>query len=170
MLISRSLKIILLVILLLTPSILFAGQFKVTGVYDGDSLTATGHDIKIKVRLVGIDAPELKRGKHKPGQPFSQRAKKFLVRLVLNKQVFIKGYGLDYHNRILAVVYVGRKNINLEMIKAGLAEAYRGKPAHGFNPSPYRTTEAQAKSQRRGMWSQGDKYISPKDWRKLQKK
>jgi len=128
MLISRSFKVILLFILFLTPSILFAGEFKVTGVYDGDSLKATGHDIQIKVRLVGIDAPELKRGKHKPGQPFGQKAKKFLTRMVLNKQVFIKGYGLDYHNRILAVVYVGKKNINLEMIKAGLAEAYRGKP------------------------------------------
>jgi len=170
MLISRSLKVTLLFILLITPSILFAGQFKVTGVYDGDSLTAIGHDIKIKVRLVGIDAPELKRGKHKPGQPFGQKAKKFLARLILNKQVFIKGYGLDYHNRILAVVYVDKKNINLEMIKAGLAEAYRGKPASGFDPSPYRTAEAQAKSQKRGMWSQGDKYISPKDWRKMNKK
>jgi len=169
MLISRYLKIILLFILLITPSILFAGQFKVIGVYDGDSLTAIGHDIKIKVRLVGIDSPELKRGKHKPGQPFGQKAKKFLARLVLNKQVFIKGYGLDYHNRILAVVYVDKKNINLEMIKAGLSEAYRGKPAHGFDPSPYRTAEAQAKSQKRGMWSQGDKYISPRDWRRLHK-
>jgi endonuclease YncB( thermonuclease family) len=146
-----------------------AGQFKVTSVHDGDSLRASGHDIQIKVRLVGIDAPELKRGKHNPGQPFGQRAKKFLTRLVLNKRVFIKGYGLDYHNRILAVVYVGKKNVNLEMIKAGLAEAYRGKPASGFDPSPYRTAEAQAKSQKRGMWSQGDKYISPREWRKLHK-
>jgi len=169
MLICRSLKVILFFILFLTPSILFAGQFKVVRVYDGDSITASGHDIKIKVRLVGIDAPELKRGKHKPGQPFGQKAKKFLVAMVLNKQVFIKGYGLDYHNRILAVVYVGKKNINLEMIKAGLAEAYRGKPALGFDPSPYRTAEAKARSQSRGMWSQGDKYISPKEWRKLHK-
>ena len=104
-----------------------AGQFKVTSVHDGASLRATGHDIQLKVRLVGIDAPELKRGKNKPSQPFGQRAKKFLTRLVLNKQVFIKGYGSDRNNRTLAVVYVGRKNVNLEMIKAGLAEAYRGK-------------------------------------------
>ena len=170
MLIARSLKFILLFLLLLTPSILFAGQFKVTSVHDGDSLRASGHDIQIKVRLVGIDAPELKRGKNKPSQPFGQRAKKFLTRLVLNKQVFIKGYVSDRNNRTLSVVYVDRKNVNLEMIKAGLAEAYRGKPARGFDPSPYRTAEAQAKSQKRGMWSQGDKYISPKDWRKMNKK
>jgi len=169
MLISRSLKVTLLFILFLIPSILFAGQFKVVRVYDGDSLTATGHDIKIKVRLVGIDAPELKRGKHKPGQPFGQKAKRFLVAMALNKKVFIKGYGTGPYNRILGVVYVDRKNVNLEMIKAGLAEVYRGRPPRGFDLSPYLTAEAQAKSQKRGMWSQGDKYVSPREWRRINK-
>jgi len=89
--------------------------------------------------------------------------------MVLNKQVFIKGYGLGPYNRILGVVYVGKKNVNLELIKAGLAEVYKGKPPRGFDLSPYLTAEAQAKSQKRGMWSLGDKYISPKDWRKLHK-
>ena len=144
------------------------GQFKVTSVHDGDSFRASGHDIQIKVRLVGIDAPELSRGKHKPGQPFGQRAKKFLTSLVLNKEVFIKGYGSDQSNRLLAVVYVDRKNVNLELLKAGPAEVYRGKPPKGFDLSPYLTAEAQAKSQKRGMWSQ-EKYISPKDWRKISK-
>jgi len=136
MLIARSLKVFLLFILLLTPSILFARQFKVTGVHDGDSLKATGHDIEIKVRLVGIDTPETKKGKHKLGQPFGQKAKKFLARMVLNKQVFIKGYGTGPYNRILGVVYVDRKNVNLELIKAGLAEVYQGKPPRGFDLSP----------------------------------
>jgi endonuclease YncB( thermonuclease family) len=148
----------------------FAGQFKVTRVYDGDTFKATGHDIEVNVRLVGVDSPEIKKGKHKPGQPFGQKAKKLLTRMVLNKQVFIKGYGLGPYNRILAVVYVDRKNVNLELVKAGLAEVYQGKPPRGFDLSPYLTVEAQAKSQRRGMWSLGDKYISPKDWRKMNKK
>ncbi len=104
-----------------------AGQFKVTRVYDGDTFKATGHDIEINVRLVGIDTPETKKGKNKPGQPFGEKAKKFLARMVLNKQVFIKGYGLGPYNRILAVVYVDRKNVNLKLIKDGLAEVYQGR-------------------------------------------
>jgi len=163
-------KLILITVFLSLALTVNAGQFKVVRVYDGDSLTASGHDIEIKVRLVGIDAPELKRGKHKPGQPFGQKAKRFLVAMVLNKQVFIKGYGTGRNNRILGVVYVGRKNVNLELIKSGFAEVYRGRPPRGFDLSPYLTAEARAKSQRRGMWSQGDKYISPNDWRKLQRK
>jgi endonuclease YncB( thermonuclease family) len=89
--------------------------------------------------------------------------------MVLNKQVFIKGYGLGPYNCIFGVVYVGRKNVNLELVKAGLAEVYKGKPPRGFDLSPYLSAEAQAKSQKRGMWLQ-ENYISPKDWRKAHKK
>lgn len=162
-------KLILITIFLSFALPASAGQFKVTRVYDGDTFKAAGHDIEIKVRLVGIDTPETKKRKHKPGQPFGQKAKKFLTRMVLNKQVFIEGYGLGPYNRILAVVYVDSKNVNLELVKAGLAEVYQGKPPRGFDLSPYLTAEAQAKSQKRGMWSLGDTYISPKDWRKINK-
>jgi endonuclease YncB( thermonuclease family) len=163
-------KLIFIAVFLSFTFPVFAGQFKVTRVYDGDTLKAVGHDIEIKVRLVGIDAPETKKRKHKPGQPFGEKAKKFMAAMVLNKTVDIKGYGLGPYTRILAVVYVGRKNLNLELVKAGLAEVYQGKPPRGFDLSPYLTAEAQAKSQRRGMWSQGDKYVSPRDWRKMNKK
>jgi endonuclease YncB( thermonuclease family) len=43
--------------------------------------------------------------------------------------VNIKKYGHDRYGRILGVVSFGGKNIDLEMVQAGLAEAYRGDPA-----------------------------------------
>ena len=61
------------------------------------------------------------------------------------------------------------KNANLEMVKAGLAEVYRGKHAMYFNPNMYQKAEAEARKANRGMWSQGDKYVSPREWRKMQK-
>ena len=83
-----------LFILTLYSALSSAGQFKVVRVYDGDTVEAVGHDITIKVRLVGIDAPETAHGKRKPGLPFSQRSKKYLASQVLNKTIDIKGYGL----------------------------------------------------------------------------
>ena len=60
----------LLIIFLLTlPTFSFGGQFKITRVYDGDTVKAHGHDIEIKVRLVGIDGPETTEKKREPGQP-----------------------------------------------------------------------------------------------------
>ena len=142
-----------------------AGLFKVVRVYDGDSITARAGEEEIKVRLVGIDAPEKSRKKREPGQPFSQKATKYLASLVLNKTITIKEYGTDRYGRILGLVFVDGKNVNLEMVKAGFAEVYRGKHAKGFNPKRYQDAEAEAKTEKRGMWAQGDKYISPRDWR-----
>jgi endonuclease YncB( thermonuclease family) len=159
----------LISLLLFLPTFSLAGEFKVTRVYDGDTIKAQGHDIEIKVRLVGIDAPETSRKKRETGQPYSQQSKKHLAGLILNKTVDIKGYGLDGYSRILGVIYLDGKNINLEMIQEGLAEGYRGRPPHGFDPALYRNAEREARAAKRGMWSQGNKYISPKDWRKMKK-
>ena len=80
----------------------------------------------------------------------------------------IEEYGTDRYRRILAVIYVNGKNFNLRMVQVGLAEAYKGRPAKGFNPQPYEMAEYKARKAGLNMWSQGDKYISPKDWRKQQ--
>jgi endonuclease YncB( thermonuclease family) len=56
--------------------------------------------------------------------------------------------------------------VNLEMVRAGLAEVYRGRPAKGFDNEPYKEAEDATRKAGRGMWSLGDKYISPKEWRR----
>jgi len=148
------------------PTISSAGLFKVVRVYDGDTVKAVGHDIEIKVRLVGIDAPETSKGKNQAGQPFGRKAEKYLAGLVLNKVVDIKGYGSDRYGRILAEIYIEEKNINLEMVKTGYAEVYNGSPPRGFYLKEYRAAENGARSSGQGIWSQGDNYISPALWRK----
>jgi endonuclease YncB( thermonuclease family) len=55
------------------------------------------------------------------------------------------------------------------MVRVGLAEVYCGKLPHGFNPAPYIDAEKEARAAKRSMWSLGDKYISPKEWRRMQR-
>jgi len=74
--------------------------------------------------------------------------------------------GQDRYGRTLGVVFLGRKNVNLEMVKAGYAEVYRGIPVAGFNSAPYWKAEEEARAAKKGMWAQGDKYVSPGEWRK----
>jgi micrococcal nuclease len=101
------------------------------------------------------------------GQPFSQRATKHLAGLVLNQTVEVKPYGFDGDGRVLGEVFLEDRNINLEMVKAGLAEVYRGEPASGLDLEQYWKDEEDARKAKRGMWVQGDKYVSPMDWRRL---
>jgi micrococcal nuclease len=167
MIATRALKtFILIVAIFIFPAIVLAGQFKCTRVTDGDTITVVTDGQKVTIRLVGIDAPEKSHGKHQPGQPFSQTSTKHLASLVLNKPVDIVSYGTDRYGRTLGVVYVEGKNVNLEMVRTGLAEVYRGRPAKGFDNVPYQEAEDAARCAGIGMWSLGDKYMSPKDWRK----
>jgi len=55
------------------------------------------------------------------------------------------------------------------MVRAGLAEVCRGRPPKGFDSTPYLKAEAEARGTKRGMWSLGDKYISPGEWRRTHK-
>ncbi|MGV7225033.1 MAG: thermonuclease family protein [Nitrospinales bacterium] len=165
-------KIRLFVTLVYLPNTikLFPGQFMVTRVTDGDTVKVVNDGIKTTIRLVGIDAPETSKKKNQPGQPFSRKSTQYLASLVLNKSVEVKSYGSDRYGRTLGVVFVSGKNMNLEMVKAGLAEVYRGRPAGGLDLGPYWTAEAEAKKASTGMWSLGDKYMSPKKWRRMHKK
>jgi micrococcal nuclease len=159
-----SFSVVLLLFFLVAPAL--AGQLKVTRVVDGDTIKVKSTAGEVTIRLVGIDAPELSHKKGEPGQPFSQQATKHLAGLVLNKNVEIKEYGHDRYGRILGVVFLGGKNINLEMVEAGFAEVYRGDPAPGQDLAPYWKAEEQARAAKKGMWSLGDKYESPREWRR----
>jgi micrococcal nuclease len=156
-------------LLLASTGICIAGEYQVSRVVDGDTIIVNKGTTKLTIRLVGIDAPETSKKKHEPGQPYSQAATKHLAGLVLNKTVSVKEYGRDRYGRILGVVILNRADINLEMVKAGLAEVYRGTPAAGFTNEPYLKAEEEARRAGKGMWSLGEKYVSPREWRRMQK-
>jgi len=157
---------ILISLLVILPSLSYAGQFKVTRVYDGDTIKAEGSGIAIKVRLVGIDAPETAKKKRGARQPYSKRSKKHLARLILNKTIDIRSYGLDRYNRTLGVVFLNGKNINLEMVRSGMTEVYRGRSPKSLDLHTYRNAERKARAAKRGIWSLGDNHISPRKWRR----
>jgi micrococcal nuclease len=147
-------------------STVFKGhQFKVLKIYDGDTIKVTGLDLTFKIRLVGIDCPETEYGQREE-QPFSQKAKAYLKNLINNKTISIKSYGNGGYNRQLAEIFVNNKNINLAMIKAGLAEVYKGRRPEKLDSKTYLKEESIAKMAKKGIWAQGRSYISPKKWRK----
>ena len=160
---------LLVPILLAVPALCLAGEFRVTMVYDGDTVKAGTPDIIIYIMLVGIDAPEISNRADQPDQAFGQKAREMLTRMLMNQPVVVEGYGtVPYPDKnIISVIYVKGKNVNLEMVKLGLAEVQRGNLPQGFDIEPYLKAEHEAKEAKRGMWILGDKYISPAKWREL---
>jgi micrococcal nuclease len=87
----------------------------VTKVIDGDTIIVEGG---YNVRLLGIDADE-------SGYPCYQPAKLRLEELILNKKVKLEKdvTDLDQYKRCLRYVFLNDQNINLELVKEGLAVA-----------------------------------------------
>ncbi|RLB40205.1 MAG: hypothetical protein DRH12_10380 [Deltaproteobacteria bacterium] len=138
--------------------------FEVISVPQGDTIQIKVKDTKISVQLVGIDAPEFCHEQPYASQPFAKEARDYLAWLVKGKRVRIKSYASIAGRYMLAEVFLDNKNISLEMVKAGYAELYRGVLPPGFNPELYREIERLARTSKRGIWVQGDKYESPMDW------
>ena len=154
---------------LFLPTSLLANQFKVTEIYDGDTIKVKGYGAEIKLRLAGIDAPETSKKKTGLGQRYSQEAKEHLAGLILNKAIEIDGYGYLKGDLMLGVIFLDGKNINLEMVRAGLAEVYLEEPPKELNLDPFFKAEGQSRAEKMGIWIQGDGYVSPRTWRKRQR-
>ncbi len=130
-------------------------QLIVTRVNDGDTVTCTGpaHE-RIQVRLKNIDAPEL-------AQPAGPDAKKALQQKLSAGSLRVEGGELDQYGRLLGTLWIGDRNINLEMVEDGWAWAYCGK-------SPDRQilqAEDAARKKKRGLWADTTPE-RPSQWRR----
>jgi len=106
--------------LLILPSLLLAASFqgKVVSVSDGDTIKVLKDGKQVKIRLAAIDCPE-------KGQPYGQKAKRFTADMVAGKTVKVWETDTDRYGRIVGFVFVGDKNLNKELLSAGLAWHYK---------------------------------------------
>jgi endonuclease YncB( thermonuclease family) len=143
----------------------------VTKVSDGDTIHLTTPEQTIlKVRLYGIDAPETdKINNHTghvniPGQPYGDESWKALSNKIMNKKVRVEILDIDKYRRMVGMVFLGDRNINLEMVREGYAEAFIE-----YLKEPYKAEflkeEREARLARKGIWSLSE-YERPRAFRK----
>jgi micrococcal nuclease len=129
------------------------GTHLVIQVYDGDTILLDDHR---KVRLVGVDAPEI-QSPYRDEEPFGQESKAYLSSLVLNKKVSLTlgDPSKDKYGRILAYVNQGDVLVNGRIIRDGWARAYRR--FHHPWSDLFVVYEREARSKGLGMWKSKDK-------------
>ena len=107
-----------------------SGPACVTG---GDTLVVNGKRQRTRcvggtrVRLFGIDAPELKQKcRHPSGREFlcGRAAASFLLEHVRSRAVECKDNSEDRYGRLLAVCFIDGKDLNARMVNEGWALAY----------------------------------------------
>lgn len=89
-------------------------SYKVLEIIDGDTFKINVGKETRRVRLMGINTPEL-------GRCLSTEAKDKLSGLILGKDVVMTDQFSDPYGRIMANVFVNGKYINKEMLLSGLA-------------------------------------------------
>lgn len=126
-------------------------------IVDGDTI----HIDKIKYRLHGIDAPEMKQlcKINEKSYKCGVKSKEFLVSLIDDKPVRCVHKDVDRYKRIVAECFVNNISLNKELVKGGWALAYRDYSID------YVADEHFAQENALGMWK--GTFIEPKKWRKL---
>ena len=138
-------------------------------VIDGDTININSK----KIRLEGIDAPEIKQQCSKPFINISsfisfQFSKSYscgvtskikLTNKIDNSKIKCVSTSKDRYKRYLATCYKGKTNLNKWMVRKGYAVAYKK------YSKAYIIDEEFAKKNKLGMWV-GD-FTTPEKWRKL---
>ena len=147
----------------------------VTKISDGDTIQVTDSlGTKVKVRFYGIDCPETEKGNKrtgkvsKQGQPYGEEAFQALRGKLQRQRVRLDVMDIDRYGRTVSIVWLGNRNINLEMVADGWAWAYTqylDRP----HASQYIQAEEQARKERKGLWQQNNPQ-PPWEFRKLQKR
>ena len=131
-----------------------APTWRVVSVHDGDTLRAIdASNVQHKVRLLGIDAPEI-------GQPFGTVSRDRLTALTKGKAVEVFVDDRDRYGRVLARLEVGRLDVNRTMVADGLAWHF----TRYSDDAALAAAEAEARAAKRGLWRDPE-TIAPWDWR-----
>ena len=131
---------------------------KVTKVFDGDTINIVDeNNTEYRVRFQAVDAPE-------HYQDFGDASRKHLHSLIFGKTVQVKVDKIDHHDRVVGRIWLGNRDIEQEMLEAGLVWHYVK-----FNKEA-KLAEAQKKAQeaKLGIWSKPNP-TPPWEWRYQQR-
>lgn len=136
---------------------------RVIAVQDGDTLTIQSQNQKFKVRLMGIDAPEL-------DQPYGRVSRDALAAAVLHRDIEVAGHKTDRYGRIIGQIWRNGDDLNLGQIEAGLAwhyTQYSREQTHE-DRQRYGDAEVRVRQARSGLWRDLEP-MAPWMWRKAHK-
>jgi len=126
-----------------TPSSFGSTTVFISEVIDGDTVKLSTGEY---VRLLGINAPER-------GQPYHEKSTNRLRQLVKGKAVILEKDvdDRDQYGRLLRYIFLNGENINVKLVKEGLATVYIIPPNIKYE-TELREAENEAKNLKINLW------------------
>ncbi|MDF2517923.1 MAG: nuclease [Sphingobacterium sp.] len=132
------------------------GIYRVTKVSDGDTFWCKDdREQRIKIRLIGIDAPEPRNYFRKKEQVFGKEASKYATDLLLHKTIKLEFDvdSLDQYGRTLAYAYlIDGTFINEKIVKDGYAILMTIAPNVKYEQR-FQEAQQYAREKGLGLWS-----------------
>lgn len=151
----------ILVLVFLVAQVCLGQEGRVVGVKDGDTIEVLVDGKAVVVRFEHVDCPEIGGG-----QPYSRVAKEFVSDLCFGKEVKLVSKGTkDRYGRLIAVVITpDGTNVNLELVKNGLAWHYK----RYSSDVVYADAEILARAKRINIW-RFEGAVAPWEWKSRKK-
>jgi micrococcal nuclease len=120
---------------------------KVIEVNSGDVVTIFNLNRPVRVKLLGVDAPEM-------DQAFGDIAKKHLADLVFDRSVLVEYSGIAADSSLTGRVLLNSADIGAQMIRDGAAwfDSSNGNRLTADDREVYQQSEQAARSEKRGLW------------------
>jgi len=135
----------------------------VIDVSSGDVITISNLNRSVRVKLMGVDAPEM-------NQAFGEVAKKHLSDLVLQKSVLVEYAGIAADSSLTGRVLLNNADIGAQMIRDGVAwfDATSGNRLSANDREIYQQSENAARTEKRGLW-RDENPVAPWEFVKAEK-
>lgn len=137
---------------------------RVLAVHDGDTITVRVDDHDEKVRLIGIDAPELNDERpdyRQAGYAARDYARARLGGETVTLEAEPRQGDRDRYGRLLRYVILrDGTNLDEDMVRKGYAHVYDR--FEFTKKSRFKAVEAEAKREKRGVW-----LLTPGPWREV---
>lgn len=141
-------------------------QFPVTYIADGDTIDVVGPGGTQRIRLIGIDTPEMNNQQTNRPDHWAQQAKQYAQDELFGRQVTLRlepTETRDKYDRLLAYVYLSESDhFNFRLVSEGHAYADR-RHRHTFGQS-FESAEADARKKKLGLWKNVTEAQMP-EWR-----
>lgn len=134
------------------------GPYKILKVVDGDTIDIDLNGLKERVRLIGINTPEVVDPR-KPVECFGKEASEKAKSVLSGKSVFIENDGSqqnrDKYDRLLRYIYLeDGTNFNKMMIEEGFAYEYTYDLPYKYQKE-FKKAQIMAEGSKKGLWADG---------------
>lgn len=165
-----SLIIILFLLITFPANAAYGERFRVTEVHDGDTISIrtksfAGVPLKIeRIRLIGIDAPELKQ------EPWGRLSKRYLKKLISESDWVVSvEFDIEHrdkYGRLLGYIWDKKGQlINEKMLENGYAMLYTIPPNVKY-VERFIAAQKKAQTRKAGIWSNKGLRKRPEEWRR----